>query len=119
MLVVTTRFAVPAPDGDAFRARVEPALDALAGRPGYRGGRLARSADDGELWVLVTEWQTVGHWRRALSSYDVKMTVTPVLAEALDEPSVFEVLYAVDASGVAQRDESDRAPDADTAGPVR
>jgi hypothetical protein len=34
----------------------------------------------------------VGAYRRALSSYEVKMTVVPLLSRALDEPSAFEII---------------------------
>jgi heme-degrading monooxygenase HmoA len=117
-VLVVTRFRVPESDGPAFRERAEAAVNALSVRPGYRGARLGRAADDPAAWVLVTEWAGVGAWRRALSSYDVKMHATPLLAEAIDEPSAYEVLYFVDsAEGDPRRDESDRAVDADTAGP--
>jgi hypothetical protein len=48
--------------------------------------------DDPEIWVLVTSWEHVGAYRRALSSYDIKMHVVPLLSYAIDEPSAFEVL---------------------------
>jgi len=118
-VLVVTRFVVPDADGAAFRERAEAAVSALAVRPGYRSARLARAADDPTRWVLVTEWEGVGAWRRALSSYDVKINATPLLALAEDEPSAFEVLYTDSALGDAHRDDSDRAADADTAGPLR
>jgi hypothetical protein len=42
--------------------------------------------------VLSTEWEGVGAYRRALSSYDVKMTAPEALAHAVQEPSAYEVL---------------------------
>jgi hypothetical protein len=42
--------------------------------------------------VLTTQWVTVGAYRRALSSYDVKTRAVPVMQHALDEPSAYEVL---------------------------
>ena len=118
-MLVVTRFVVPDVDGAGFRQRAEAAIAALAVRPGYRSARLARAADDPTRWILVTEWEGVGAWRRALSSYDVKMNAMPLLALAEDEPSAFEVLYTDSALGDARRGESDRAADADTAGPLR
>jgi heme-degrading monooxygenase HmoA len=118
-VLVITRFVVADDEGASFRERAEAAVAALAVRPGYRSARLARAADDPTRWVLVTEWEGVGAWRRALSSYDVKMHAMPLLALAEDEPSAFEVLYTDSALGDAQRGESDRAPDADTTGPIR
>jgi heme-degrading monooxygenase HmoA len=118
-VLVVTRFRVDVADGVAFREQAESAIDALSVRPGYRGARLGRSADDASLWLLVTEWEGIGAWRRALSSYDVKMRATPLLALALDEPSAFEVLYTDIVHGERRRDESDRASDADETGPIR
>ena len=50
------------------------------------------NVDDPELWVLTTRWQNVGAYRRALSSYDVKVTAVPLLSRAIDEPSAYEPL---------------------------
>ena len=48
--------------------------------------------DDPTLWALVTTWEHVGAYRRALSAYDVKLHAVPVLSRALDEPSAYEVV---------------------------
>ena len=37
-------------------------------------------------------WEDVGAYRRALSSYDVKVTAVPLLSRAVDEPSAYEVV---------------------------
>ena len=34
-------------------------------------------------------WDNVGSYRRALSSYDVKVAVVPLLAQAVDEATAF------------------------------
>lgn len=104
-MLVVSRFD-DAPDDVEERGRT--ALAVLASRPGFVRGSLGRAADDPSAWVLVTEWTGVGAWRRALSSYDVKMQVTPLLALGRDEPSAFEVLVAADADGTRER-RSDRA----------
>ncbi len=62
----------------------------LAERPGYLSGDLGRNVDDPELWVLVTRWKDVGSYRRALSSYEVKMGAVQTLSRAIEEPSAFE-----------------------------
>lgn len=67
-------------------------LDGLGRRPGFITGAIARALDDPSLWVLETRWDSVGAYRRALSSYEIKMTVVPVLSRALDEPSAFEII---------------------------
>ena len=64
----------------------------LAERPGYVDGRVGRNLDDPTLWVLTTRWDDVGAYRRALSSYDVKLQAVPLLSRAVDEPSAYEVV---------------------------
>jgi hypothetical protein len=90
-LVVLNRFRVPAGD-DGFRVAAQAALDALAARPGYVDGALARNLDDPTLWALTTTWENVGSYRRALSSYGVKVSAVPLLSRAVDEPSAYQVL---------------------------
>jgi hypothetical protein len=98
-----------------FGEQAAAALRLLAGRPGFRRGSLGRATDDAQAWLLLTEWDSVGAYRRALGGFEVKLRATPVLARALDQPSAFEELLVLDASGAERRAESDRAPDADWA----
>lgn len=89
-MLVVNRFRVPADDAAAFRTDLELARATLAERPGYVGGAIGRNLDDPELWVLTTTWEHVGAYRRALSSYDVKLHAVPLLGRAIDEPSAYE-----------------------------
>lgn len=91
-MLVVSRFRVPAAEAEGFRAGMEVAHAALAARPGYLAGTVGRSVDDPELWVLSTSWEHVGAYRRALSSYDVKLEAVPLLSRALDEPSAYELV---------------------------
>lgn len=91
-MIVITRHTVPPEDADDFAVRAATALEALARRPGYRRGSLARAVDDPALWTLVTEWEGPGFYRRALSDFDVKVSAVPLLSTAHDEASAFEVL---------------------------
>ena len=97
-------------DGDDFAQRARTALDALSARPGYLRGTLGRSVDDPAAWLLLTEWENVGSYRRALGNYEVKLHATPLLATALDLPSGFEPLLDVAAGGAAVTRTSDREP---------
>ncbi|HLL65607.1 MAG TPA: antibiotic biosynthesis monooxygenase [Micromonosporaceae bacterium] len=111
-MLVVTRFTIG--DADAagqadFVARAQTALRVLAGCKGYLRGRLARSLDESTHWLLLTEWASVGAYRRALSSYDVKVHATPLLAQSADEPSAYEVLADADAGGEITVAISDRA----------
>ena len=91
-MLVVSRFRVPDAEGETFRGEVERAHEALAERPGYESGRIGRNLDDPSLWALVTTWENVGAYRRALSSYDVKLRAVPLLSRAIDEPSAFEIV---------------------------
>ena len=91
-MLVVSRFRVPEAEGEAFRAELAAAHAVLAERPGYAGGQVGRNLDEPELWVLTTRWEHVGAYRRALSSYEVKLHAVPLLSRALDEPSAYEVV---------------------------
>ena len=90
-MLVVTRFRIH-PHDQAFRRDLEASLAVLAARPGYVGGVIGRNVDEPELWVLSTRWEHVGAYRRALSSYEVKLGAVPTLTRALDEPSAYEVV---------------------------
>ncbi len=88
-MFAVTRMRVPEADANGFAAAVDVLLAALAARPGFRDGELGRSADDPGLWALVTRWDGVGAYRRALSAAEVKIAGAPVWVYALDEPGVY------------------------------
>jgi antibiotic biosynthesis monooxygenase len=99
-----------------FQVRAGDALRALAARPGFRNGSLARAVDDESDWLLLTEWESVGAYRRALGNYQVKLLATPVLAGAEDRPSAFEPLLTIGPDGSEQVRASDRATGIEPAG---
>ena len=89
-MLVVNRFRVPETDAASFRTELAAARDLLADQRGYVDGSLGRNLDDPELWVLVTRWESVGAYRRALSAYDVKLHAWTTLGRAIDEPGAFE-----------------------------
>jgi quinol monooxygenase YgiN len=99
-VLVVNRFRVEEQDAASFAEDVERAHALLAARPGYAGGAVGRNVDDPTLWVLQTRWADVGSYRRALSAYDVKLGAVPLLSQALDEPSAYEVLGDAGAAGL-------------------
>jgi hypothetical protein len=108
-MIAVTHFA----DGSAdFADRAKAALSALAARPGYLRGTLGRSTDDPDAWLLLTEWENVGSYRRALGGFDVKMHATPLLASGLDLASGFEALIDAAPGGALVTRPSDRDPHA-------
>jgi len=91
-VLVVNRFRVPESEGEAFARDLQAALELLAACPGHLTAQIGRNVDDPALWVLTTTWENVGAYRRALSSYDVRVGAWPVLARAIEEPSAFELL---------------------------
>jgi hypothetical protein len=110
-MLVVNRFIV-APDEAAradFADRAAAALAVLAARPGYVRGELGRAYDDPTHWSLLTEWESVGAYRRALGAFDVKVHATPLLAQSVDEPSAYEVLASANPGGDVATSTSDLA----------
>jgi quinol monooxygenase YgiN len=108
-MLVLNRFVIAPETQDGFLPRAHAALAALAERPGYLSGRLTRALDDPAHWTLVTEWESVGAYRRALGAFDVKVHATPLLAESVDAPSAFETLASAEPGGAVVETASDRA----------
>lgn len=107
---MVTRFDVPAGDSASFLPRAQAALTAFAACRGYLRGRVGRAADDPTAWVLTTEWDGVGSYRRSLGAYDVKVLAAPLLSLGRDEASAFEVLASDEGAAPSRR-----AADADSA----
>ncbi|WP_369252582.1 antibiotic biosynthesis monooxygenase family protein [Geodermatophilus amargosae] len=88
-MFAVTRLRVPENETAEVAAAVDGLLAALAARPGCLGGEYGRCADDPVLWALVTRWDGVGAYRRALSAAEVKVAGAPVWVHALDEPGAY------------------------------
>ncbi|WP_033340129.1 antibiotic biosynthesis monooxygenase family protein [Catenuloplanes japonicus] len=108
-MLVINRFVVAEDAAADFESRGHAALAALSARPGYVSGRLTRALDDPAHWSLVTDWESVGAYRRALGDFDVKIAAIPLMAESVDEPSAFEELATAAPGGEVQVVDSDRA----------
>jgi hypothetical protein len=101
-VIVVNRFRVPLAEQPAFRDDLERARETLAVQRGYLAGRIGRNVDDPDLWLLTTEWEGPGAYRRALSAYDVKVAAVPTLSRALDEPSAYEPVVPGEALNIAE-----------------
>ncbi|MGY1605155.1 antibiotic biosynthesis monooxygenase family protein [Geodermatophilus sp. SYSU D00815] len=84
-----TRLRVPDDGAAELAAAVDGLLAALAARPGFLGGEIGRCTEDAGLWALLTRWEGVGAYRRALGAAEVKIAGAPVWVHALDEPGVY------------------------------
>jgi heme oxygenase (mycobilin-producing) len=108
-VISVSRFEVPEDQAAAFEAQAHSAFEELSKRPGFLRGRLGRSLDEPGTWALVTEWDSVGSYRRGLSAYDVKLATTPLMALGIPEPSAYEVLASRDEAQVPLPGPSERA----------
>jgi quinol monooxygenase YgiN len=92
-VLLVCRFAVAPADAPAFLARGRRVLELLTTAGGCRGGELGRSVDEPDRWVLTVRFASVDAYRRALSPFEVREHVVPLLSEALaDDVSTFEAL---------------------------
>ena len=101
-MLAVTRCLVPSADHDMFVAAARDTLAVLEQRPGFRRGHVGRAMDDETRWVLSTEWESVGAYRRGLSAYDSKVALAPLMEFIVDEPSAYDVVLSVEASSSPQ-----------------
>ncbi|MFZ9774566.1 MAG: antibiotic biosynthesis monooxygenase family protein [Candidatus Nanopelagicaceae bacterium] len=80
------RFRVEPSQHEEFLERLRTAHDALKSCAGYLSGEIGLNTDEPRLIALVTRWENIGSYRRALSNFQVKVDAVPVLAQAIDEP---------------------------------
>jgi len=92
VLLVVSRYRVAGAAREQFLADADRAVASLAAQPGLVCASIGQSTDEAELFVIRTEWAGVGAYRRALSSYDVKLNAVPLLSTAVDESSAFEIV---------------------------
>lgn len=105
---MVNRYRVESSEQADFLERAAVALEALAARPGFVTGEVARSTDDSDLLAMLTRWRDVGAYRRALSDHRVKVTAVPLMYLCVDEPGAYEVVLEA-AGGVAVAHPSDLA----------
>lgn len=93
-MLAIARFRVALGDAARFEAELCLALDAFSHCAGFVKGEIGQNLDENSLWTLVTHWENVGSYRRALSNNNVKMNAIPLLAQAIDEPGAYEKPYS-------------------------
>jgi hypothetical protein len=93
-MLAIARFSTPLAQASQFDAQLSVALDAFSACTGFVSGEFGQNLDDPTLWSLVTHWENVGSYRRALSNLNVKMNAIPLLAQAIDEPGAYERSYS-------------------------
>ena len=90
-MIAIARFEVQLAETTPFEKDIKAAFDALASCAGFIDGEYGQNLDDSNLWALVTRWENVGSYRRALSAMRTKLEAIPLLARAIDEPGAYEI----------------------------
>lgn len=93
-MLAIARFSVPLANASHFEVQLSTALEAFSQCTGFKKGEFGQNLDELTLWSLVTHWENVGSYRRALSNNTVKMNAIPILAQAIDEPGAYEKPYS-------------------------
>lgn len=70
----------------------ERVIDLFSAKPGFQSAKAGLALDDDSTGLLFLSFDSVGNYRRALSSYDIKLEATSFLSTARDESSAFEIL---------------------------
>ena len=80
---------------DSWYLQASAAVQRLSRFDGFLEASLIRSVDEPNEVQILSRWENVGSYRRALSSTNAKLHIWPFLATVHDQPSVFETLIAV------------------------
>ena len=91
---VVLRFVIEA-SADTWLKEAEQVLDLFQRQVGFQSAKACLALDDDSLGLVFLQFDSVGNYRRALSAYDIKVGATEFLSQALDEPSAYEVLIAL------------------------
>ena len=114
-MLVITRHRVAQNDLPEWLAVAKKSLAPLASQVGCISAEIGLATDEPDLVAIVTRWQGVGAYRRALSNFDVKMQSIPFLSTAIDESTAFELIHR-NSAGVSEDFSPARAFDADEIG---
>ena len=114
-MLVITRHRVNAENMREWLEIAKAAIAPLATRPGCQSVQIGMATDEADLVVIVSAWESVGAYRKALSNFDVKAQSIPFLSTAVDESSAFEVVFE-SRDGTVREVEPARAWDADSIG---
>jgi quinol monooxygenase YgiN len=93
-------------DQHAWLISAQEALVVLQAKSGFIKANVLHSADDPSRFVVQTEWQDVGSYRKALGSTEAKIGVWPFLADMHDEVSAFEELLQLTPTSIHQFESS-------------
>jgi hypothetical protein len=93
-------------DSATWKLEAQQAMSVLQSRSGFVHGSIFHNADSLERYLIKTDWQDVGSYRRALSSMEAKVGVWPFLANMRDEATAFELLMEFTSESVIEYESS-------------
>ena len=94
-MLAIARFRIPRNDAVDFRNELEQVKGVLSAAAGFISGSIGQNLDDPTLWVLTTEWENVGSYRRALSSTRAKLEAIPILAARSMSPERTSKIFSL------------------------
>jgi hypothetical protein len=92
-MLVITRHRVAQIALPTWLLEAKASLAPLATQPGCISAEIGLATDEPDLVSVVTRWEDVGAYRRALSNFEVKMQSIPFLSTAVDESTAFELIH--------------------------
>lgn len=92
-MLVVTKHRVPQSELRQWLSDAKQAIAPLAASAGCESVRIGLATDEPDLVLVLSVWESVGAYRKALSSFDVKSQSIPFLSTAVDESSAFEVVF--------------------------
>lgn len=114
-MLVITRHRVAQKDLPDWLVAAKASIAPLANQSGCISAEIGMATDEPDLVVVVTKWQGVGEYRRALSNFEVKMLSIPFLSTAIDESTAYELIHR-NSGGEVEDFSPARAFDADEIG---
>jgi hypothetical protein len=83
-------------DGESkWNENARSALVILQRQSGFISANIFHSADEPQRYLVQSDWQDVGSYRRAMGSMDSKLGVWPFLADMKDDITAFEKLFSM------------------------
>lgn len=80
---------------EVWLSEAAQALEVLQAKSGFIEADVFRSADEPYRFLVKTDWENVGSYRKALGSTEAKIEVWPFLTNMHDGVSAFEKLLNV------------------------
>jgi hypothetical protein len=114
-MLVITRHRVAQNELPQWLISAKASLAPLASQAGCISAEIGLATDEPDLVAVVTRWESVGTYRRALSNFEVKMHSIPFLSTAIDESTAYELIHR-NANGKQTDFDPARAFDADEIG---